>query len=88
MSVINFFTFDLLFRPIGYMEQSHISLNTRPPFFSIIIPSYNRPVELGRCLDAITNLDYTGNFFEVNIIDDGGTAQLDDKIADYHDFFP
>jgi len=31
---------------------------TFKPFFSIIIPTYNRPKKLANCLDAIAELNY------------------------------
>ena len=42
------------------------------PTFSIIIPTYQRPFELARCLKAIENLNYPKEKFEVIVVDDGG----------------
>ncbi len=42
------------------------------PSFSIIIPTYQRPFELMRCLKAIENLNYPKEKFEVIVVDDGG----------------
>lgn len=50
------------------------------PFFSIIIPTYNRPEQLDRCLSAITALDYPRNRFEVIVVDDGGSRTLEPVI--------
>jgi GT2 family glycosyltransferase len=44
--------------------------------FSIIIPTFNRPRELARCLRAIAGLDYPRDDFEVLIVDDGGSVDL------------
>jgi len=51
------------------------------PSFSIIIPTYNRPNELKRCLDAISKMNYPRNQFEVIIVDDGGECALNHLIA-------
>lgn len=47
------------------------------PFFSIIIPTYNRPGPLASCLEALARLDYPKDRFEVIVVDDGGTADLE-----------
>ncbi len=47
------------------------------PFVSIIIPSHNRPKCLQQCLAAITELDYARDKFEVIVVDDGSSTQLD-----------
>lgn len=52
-------------------------MNTLNPFFSIIIPTYNRPDRLTQCLNAISKLDYPSDFFEVIVVDDGSETSLD-----------
>ena len=52
-------------------------MTTKPPFFSIIIPTYNRPLSLERCLQALIALEFERNRFEVIIVDDGGKIPLD-----------
>ncbi len=52
-----------------------------PPFFSIIIPTYNRPQALAACIEAIQQLDYPKDFFEVIIVDDGSPNPL--KASDF-----
>ena len=47
------------------------------PFFSIVIPTYNRPERLVNCLEAIARLDYPGDCFEVIVVDDGSKNPLD-----------
>ncbi len=42
----------------------------KKPFFSIIIPTYNRPEQLAACLKSLTRLDYPQDCFEVIIVDD------------------
>ena len=48
--------------------------------FSIIIPTFNRPGDLARCLDALAHLDYAAGDFEVIVVDDGGSADLEPLI--------
>lgn len=48
--------------------------------FSIIIPTYNRPERLARCLAAIAALNFPTENFEVVIVDDGSPNPL--KAAD------
>ncbi len=47
------------------------------PSFSVIIPTYQRPIELVRCLTAIEKLDYPKENFEVIVVNDGG--EMDEK---------
>lgn len=47
------------------------------PLFSIVIPTYNRPDKLEKCLTSILNLDYPKDEFEVIIVDDGSPEPLD-----------
>lgn len=54
------------------------------PFFSIIIPTYNRPERLANCLKAIALLDYPRDRFEVIIVDDGSKIPLDSVVAPLH----
>lgn len=49
--------------------------------FSIIIPTYNRPVLLDRCLTAIAALNYPRDDFEVIVVDDGSDPEPGDVIA-------
>ncbi|HLF32347.1 MAG TPA: glycosyltransferase [Xanthomonadales bacterium] len=48
---------------------------------SIIIPTYNRPVLLQSCLEAMTRLQYPKEHFEVVVVDDGGNVDLDPVIG-------
>ena len=50
--------------------------NVSTPRFSIIIQTYNRPRQLGQCLESVTRLDYPREGFEILVVDDGGTADL------------
>jgi GT2 family glycosyltransferase len=51
-----------------------------PPRFSIIVPTFRRRVELARCLDALTRLDYPRDAFEVIVVDDGSGASPEDVV--------
>lgn len=46
------------------------------PFFSIIIPSYNRPQQLQQCLGSLTRLSYPKDKFEVIVVDDGSPEKV------------
>lgn len=54
-------------------------------FFSIIIPTYNRPQELTACLQSLTKLDYPHNLFEVEVIvvDDGSEKSLETTVKPF-----
>jgi len=45
-------------------------------FFSIIVPTYNRPRQLFNCLKAISRLDFPSDRFEVIVVDDGSEYSL------------
>ena len=55
------------------------------PFFSIIIPTYNRPERLVNCLKAIALLDYPCDRFEVIVVDDGSKTPLDSVVEPLKD---
>ena len=59
-----------------------------PPFFSIIIPTYNRPRQLADCLGALAALDYPRQGFEVIVVDDGSTVPLARVVAPFQPLFP
>lgn len=46
------------------------------PFFSIIIPTFNRPKALAMCLETLAELDYPRHCFEVIVVDDGSAFSL------------
>jgi GT2 family glycosyltransferase len=51
--------------------------------FSVVIPTFNRPRDLARCLDALSRLEYPREDFEVIVVDDGGAANLE-PVAQTH----
>ena len=56
-----------------------------PPFFSIIIPTHNRPERLEACLQAIVHLDYSHSAFEVIIVNDGSRTSPKSAIDTFDD---
>jgi GT2 family glycosyltransferase len=52
------------------------------PFFSIIVPAYDRPEALTACVQAIRQLDYPQDRFEVIIVDDGSPVPV--KASGHH----
>ncbi|MEB3281467.1 MAG: glycosyltransferase [Lyngbya sp.] len=54
------------------------------PFFSLVIPTYNRPDRLKNCLQSISNLDYPRDRFEVIIVDDGSSMPLEPVVTPFH----
>lgn len=55
------------------------------PFFSIIIPTYNRPKQLANCLWSLSNLQYPCDRFEVIVVDDGSTVPLISLVESFQD---
>lgn len=51
-------------------------MRSRDPFFSIIVPTYNRPQQLRRCLESLARLDYPRHRYEVILVDDGSSTPL------------
>ncbi|MDX6696244.1 MAG: hypothetical protein QOF02_3847 [Blastocatellia bacterium] len=52
-------------------------------FFSIVIPTYERPGQLASCLQALTLMDYPLERFEVIVVDDGGAQSLESVIEPF-----
>jgi glycosyltransferase involved in cell wall biosynthesis len=46
-------------------------MKTAAPFFSVIVPTFERPLQLAACLHALALLDYPRDGFEVVVVDDG-----------------
>ena len=57
----------------------------KPPLFSVIVPTYNRPRQLAACVEALARLDYSSDRFEVIIVDDGSKNPPDDVISPVRD---
>ncbi len=52
-------------------------------YFSIVIPTYNRPDRLHNCLTAIAQLDYPTEQFEVVVVDDGSKMLLNSVVEPF-----
>lgn len=55
------------------------------PFFSVVVPTYNRPKQLARCLSALNQLDYPRDRYQVLIVDDGSAEPLDTVVAPFQE---
>lgn len=55
-------------------------MDRKRPYFSIIIPTYNRPQQLERCLKSLAQLTYPRDRFEVIVVNDGGERPLPNEI--------
>ncbi len=55
------------------------------PFFSIIIPTYNREHQLNICLQALARLTYPADCFEVIVVDDGSDKSMSATVDVYRD---
>lgn len=55
------------------------------PFFSTIVPTYNRPERLTVCLKAIARLDYPLDRFEVIVVDDGSEMPIESVIESFRE---
>jgi GT2 family glycosyltransferase len=53
------------------------------PSFSIVIPSYSRPVQLAECLRALSRLEYPRDRFEVIVVVDGGDTPPGEVVAPF-----
>ena len=47
------------------------------PFISVVVPTFNRPKELRNCLGALASQTYPKSRFQVIVVDDGGTSNLE-----------
>ena len=63
------------------MEQ----MKRKRPFFSVIIPTYNRPRQLRSCLKALSSLDYPRDCFEVIVVDDGNNVSMGSILSSFKD---
>ncbi|MBN1568181.1 MAG: glycosyltransferase [Acidobacteria bacterium] len=51
------------------------------PDFSIIIPTFSRPLQLAECLQALDAQNFPKDLFEVIVVDDGGDIPAVDAIS-------
>ena len=57
-------------------HERMLAVQKRSPFFSIIVPTYDRPRCLASCLQSISGLTYPRECFEVIVVDDGSPDSL------------
>ena len=62
-------------------------MGEKRPFFSIIIPTYNRPRQLHECLKSIERLEFPKKRFEVIVVDDGSKRSLRKLIRSFDNHF-
>ena len=55
-------------------------MERKQPYFSIIIPTYDRPRQLATCLEALSRLVYPPHRFETIVVDDGSEKPLNDVV--------
>ncbi len=55
------------------------------PSFSVIIPAYSRPKSLRSCLQALSEVRYPTDRFEVIVVDDGSEVSLEPVITPFQD---
>lgn len=60
-------------------------LGLRAPFCSIVVATHRRPEQLLACLDALSQLEYPRDRFEVIVVDDGGSDPLGRSLQPFRD---
>ena len=55
------------------------------PLFSVIIPTHDRPKRLSACLEALANLDFSPERFEVVVSDDGSPVSPSAVVGEFAD---
>ena len=60
-------------------------MEEKNPYFSIIVPTYNRPKKLADCLESLSHLDYPRDRFEVIVIDDKSDQSLQPVVDGFTD---
>ncbi|MCA1815660.1 MAG: glycosyltransferase [Acidobacteria bacterium] len=58
-----------------------------PPFFSVVVPTCERPAQLAACLRALARADYPRERFEVIVVDDGGATPLACVLGQFRETF-
>lgn len=53
------------------------------PLFSVVVPTYNRPQPLARCLEALTQLDYPRDRYQIVIVDDGSSTPIAETVEPF-----
>jgi glycosyltransferase involved in cell wall biosynthesis len=73
--------------PFYWQKENQFSYfaNSEKPFFSVIIPTYNRRTHLIAALDRFLRQTKSNLKVEMIVVDDGGTDQTQDAIASWVD---
>jgi len=58
-------------------------MEDKQPFFSIIIPTFNRPLPLTHCFQCLERLDYSRDRFEVIVVDDGSESPAETVVSSF-----
>ena len=58
-------------------RKAHAATDVNAPLFSVIIPTYNRQTVLQECLDALARQTMRPDMFEVIVVDDGSTDEME-----------
>jgi glycosyltransferase involved in cell wall biosynthesis len=58
-------------------------MSQKLPFFSIIIPTFNRLVQLAICLQSLAHQDYPREHFEVILVDDGSKTPPEAVVSSF-----
>jgi GT2 family glycosyltransferase len=58
-------------------------MSSKQTLISVVIPTYERPVQLTHCLDSLINSDYPREKFEVIVVDDGSRMPIQPSLEDY-----
>ena len=54
--------------------------------FSIIIPTYNRSMQLDSCLASLTQMDFPKDCYEVVVVDDGSATSMETVVEPHRQF--
>jgi len=57
----------------------------RSPFFSVIVPTYQRARQLAVCLHALARQEYPRDGFEVLVVDDGSAISPEASVDAFRD---
>ncbi len=55
----------------------------KPLFFTVVVPTYRRPRQLEKCLEALTGLEYPRELFEVIVVDDGSDSPPEELVRHF-----
>src|ERR1041385_8126335 len=60
-----------------------LSTSNAPLFVSVIIPVWNDPERLTKCLDALRKQTYPAHSYEIIVVDNGSAVPVDRVVASY-----